>query len=451
MKIYTRLSEFSVPSPISWIRPRHAGQKLFTWILVIAAATVTYFLTTGVIWKLGQSAGTNVELVAQQVGPLVGLVSAFVASAFAFRWGGWSLRSLYDNPIRGKLWLLGQSFEDPDAVYEHVKDVRDFLLKELGFPKWTSARLDRAAEATDGSGDLQKAALSAVLKQADRWCRPPRGMKNIVTQIQRLDVSDTLKVAILDRYSPGTLGDSISGAISDDRFAKLYRTEIDARPRVRALLDGIILKDLDLVDVGWLGHALGRYGIKLPIRRTLGLDPSERVADENANGSPRWYLFRRPRPYTSVVLNPLWWERNELDLGNRLEQFVSATAVLFAYKSSYPNADELTRTQAKAFILGRIRSLKLESETHKLSMGGHELRIRGLPEQLADRKNYLFLGVDNCFRRVFAESHAYVTGALLAGAPVALGIALFFLGFDKYWLWNLGKPVVRPIMDFVWP
>jgi hypothetical protein len=202
-------------------------------------------------------------------------------------------------------------------------------------------------------------------------------MKSIVTQIQRLEVSDALKVAILERYSPGTLGDSIEQAMSDDSFAQLFQAEVAARPSVRAVLDGIILEDSRIRDMGWLGHVLGRYGIKLPIRRTLGLDSSERVADENANGSPRWYLIRRPRPYTSAVLSPFWWERNELDLGKRLELFVSATASLFAYKSSYPKADELTRTHAKAFILDRIRGLKLEAETHRLSVGGHEIPIKG--------------------------------------------------------------------------
>lgn len=443
-------SDFHVPSPLSWTAPRQLGRKLFTWSVVLVAATMTYVLITGVIWKLFAKGGTKAELLAWQIGPHIGLVGAFVCAAIAFRWGGWSVRNYYDNPIRGKLRLLGESFEDPDAVYDIVKDVRDFLLKELGFPSWTARRLDDAAETTTGSGDLQQAALRTVLKQADRWRRPPRGMKSIVTQIQRLEVSDLLKVAILERYSPGALGDSIEEAMSDDRFAQLFRAEVAARPSVRASLDGIILEDSRLQDVGLLGHALGHFGIKLPIRRTLGLDSSERVADENASGSPRWYLIRRPRPYTSAVLSPLWWERNELDLGKRLELFVSATAALFTYKSSYPKADELTKTQAKAFILDRIRGLKLEAETHRLSVGGHEIQIKGLPEQLADRCNYIFLSFDNLFQRVFAEGHAYVTGAVLVFAPVAIGIALFFLGADKYWLWNASKPLMR-LFDFVWP
>jgi hypothetical protein len=54
------------------------------------------------------------------------------------------------------------------------------------------------------------------------------------------------------------------------------------------------------------------------------------------------------------------------------------------------------------------------------------------------------------FQRLFAEGHAHVTGAVLVFAPAAIGIALFFLGADKYWLWNASEPLMR-LFDLVWP
>jgi hypothetical protein len=293
--------------------------------------------------------------------------------------------------------------------------------------------------------------LREVLRQVDYWKRPPVGMKGVVKGIRGLQLDDKLKEKILENYIPGELALGIENLRTRSvAFKRKYDAALAQSQDLESAIQKLITRDNAIKDQGRMGalveRVLSPFGVKVRMRRTLGLDYAGRKEDENRYERPRWFLFTRPRPYTSTPFNPKLWSRQEFDLGKRAELFVTALNNTFKHSIVFKGVGDLTQTNIKGLIAGEFRDLQLNPEKKALSTEGHEFVKKGFQEQLAERYNYVFLKVDSLFQSLLKGEHARAIGIASVVAPLGLTIVAHASGF-KWTFFDAVRPAVQPLID----